>query len=245
MKKTLFTMALVLLAVAAQAQFKMHSNGRITFQTLTNTTNQGIVFGPAPDWNVYLNGDVYFHKNALFTRVTSGYQGMNIAYTTNQYASTWVVAYPNWTTLTFYVRATGAAYATAHYTITSKAGTGSKGEDDEPISGTEALEVISGLNGYYHAPEEHEIPDLENDENVDSEAVEAMYADFDKRSVELSGADFVEAFPEGVRTDPQNRLCINYSSVVTMLVEAVKEQQREIEELRKTLEENGLVRKQR
>ena len=221
MKKSLFTMALVLLAVAAQAQFKMHSNGRITFQTTTNTASQGVAIDPYPSWTTTFNGDTYFTKSALFTKVTSGYQGMNMAYTTNQYASTWVVAYPNWTTLTFYVRATGAAYATAHYTITSKSGTGSKGENDEPISGTEALEVISGLNGYYHAPEEQEIPDLENDENVDPEAVEAMYADFDKRSVGLSGNDFVEAFPEGVRTDPQNRLCINYSSVVTMLVEAV------------------------
>ena len=243
MKKTLVTMALVLLAVAAQAQFKMHSNGRITFQTLTNTTSQGIVFGPAPDWNVDLNGDVYFHKNALFTKVTSGYEGMNMAYTTNQYASTWIVTYPDWTTLTFYVRATGAAYAKTYYTITNRSDTGSKGYDAEPITGTEALEVISGLKGYYHDPEEQEIPDLENDENVAPEAVEAMYADFGKRSVGLSGDDFVEAFPEGVRTDPQNRLCISYSSVVTMLVEAVKEQQREIEELRSTLEENGLMKK--
>ena len=93
--------------------------------------------------------------------------------------------------------------------------------------------------------EELEIPDLENNENVAPDAVEAMYADFGKRSVGLAGTDFVEAFPEGVRTDPQNRLCISYSSVVTMLVEAVKEQQKEIEELRKALEENGLMKKQR
>ncbi len=86
---------------------------------------------------------------------------------------------------------------------------------------------------------------MENNEFVDPDAVDAMYADFEKRSVGLSGTSFLEAFPEGVRTDPQNRLCIDYQSVVTMLVEAVKEQQREIEELRKTLEENGLVRKQR
>ncbi len=245
MKKNFITLAIVLFAMAAQAQIKMHTNGCITFQTLANTSNQGIVFGPAPDWNVDFNGNTYFHNDVLFTKVTSGYQGMNMAYTTNPHASAWIVAYPNWSTLTFYVRATGVAYATDFVTISNGSKNDSKSDDGEPVLGAEALEVISGLKGYYHAPEEQEIPDLENDENVDPEAVEAMYADFGKRSVSLSGVDFVEAFPEGVRTDPQNRLCISYSSVVTMLVEAVKEQQREIEELRRTLEENGLMKKQR
>ena len=34
MKKSLITIAIVLLAVAAQAQIKMHSSGRITFRPL-------------------------------------------------------------------------------------------------------------------------------------------------------------------------------------------------------------------
>ena len=239
MKKSLLTLAIVLLAVVAQAQIKMHSNGRVTFQTTANTATQGVTIDPAPTWTTNFNGDAYFWKTVYFTKPTTGYQGMNMAYSTNEHASTWVVAYPNWNTLTFYVRVKGDAYAKTYYTITNASNHDSKGEDEEPISGTEALEVISGLQGYYHAPEELEIPDLENDENVDPEAVEAMYADFEKRSVGLSGADFVQAFPEGVRTDPQNRLCINYSSVVTMLVEAVKEQQREIEELRTALDKIG------
>ena len=71
---------------------------------------------------------------------------------------------------------------------------------------------------------------------MDPEAVEAMYADFEKRTAALSGSNLEEVFPEAVRTDPKNRLCIDYQSVVTMLVEAVKEQQREIEELRGALE---------
>lgn len=244
MKKNIVTMAFVLLAIAAQAQIKMHSDGRITFQTLANTNAQGVTIGPAPDWNTDFNGNTYFKGNTMFTKITSGYQAMTMTHSTNQYASTWVVAYPDWNTLTFYVRVKGDAYAKHHYTITNRLDD-SKGESGEPISGTESLKVISGLQGYYHAPEEVEIPDLESDEGVDPKAVEAMYADFGKRTVGLSSSDFVEAFPEGVRTDPQNRLCIDYSSVVTMLVEAVKEQQREIEDLRKALEENGLMRKNR
>ena len=244
MKKSIITTALVLLAVGAQAQIKMHNNGRITLQTIANTNAQGVSIGPAPDWNVDFNGNVFFNKEVYFNNPTIGYAWMNCAHTTNPFASTWVVAHPNWNTLTFYVLAYGDAYANNHYTITSSVSDERlKGREAESIDGVEALDVISKLNGFYYAPVEMEIPNLENDENVDPEAVEAMYADFEKRSVGLSGIDFVEAFPEGVRTDLQNRLCINYSSVVTMLVEAVKEQQREIEELHKILEDNGLIGK--
>lgn len=101
---------------------------------------------------------------------------------------------------------------------------------------------MNGLNGYYFAPENVEIPHLENNEFVDPKAVDAMYADYRKRSVGLVGDNVEDAFPEAVRTDAQNRYCIDYQSVVTMLVEAVKEQQREIESLRHILEENGLTR---
>jgi len=76
---------------------------------------------------------------------------------------------------------------------------------------------------------------------VDPEAVEAILADTEKRTAGLSGSNLEEVFPEAVRTDPKNRLCIDYQSVVTMLVEAVKQQQEEIVLLRKTLEEHGLM----
>lgn len=241
MKKSLITIAIVLLAIAAQAQIKMHSNGRITLQTLANSTSQGVVFGPAPNWNVDINGDTYFHEDAIFIKPTTGYEGINMAYTTNANASAWIVSYPNWNTVTFCVKATGVAYANNYLTF-SQLINNSKGEDNEPVTGSGALAAITGLQGYYFSPEELEIPDLENDENVNPDAVEAMYADFEKRSVGLSGTSFLEAFPEGVRTDPQNRLCIDYQSVVTMLVEAVKEQQREIEEMSKILEEKGLMK---
>ena len=66
-----------------------------------------------------------------------------------------------------------------------------------------------------------------------------MYADFEKRTAGLSGSNLESVFPEAVRTDMKNRYCIDYQSVVTMLVEAVKEQQREIEELRNALEKVG------
>lgn len=236
MKKSLITLAIVLLAVAAQAQIKMHNNGLITFQTLANTTSQGVTIGPAPNWDVNFNGSVTFKKGTFFLKDAANYEWINCTKTNKTHSMSWVVTYPDWDMPTFYVYGYGVACATNHYTITTNS---NHSKDSEAINGEQALSIISGLNGYYFKPEEQEIPDLENNEFVVPEAVEAMYADFEKRTAGLSGNNLEEVFPEAVRTDPKNRLCIDYQSVVTILVEAVKEQQREIEELRSALEKVG------
>lgn len=232
MKRSLLTLAILLFAMAAQAQFKMHDNGRITFQTLVNSTDYGITMDPAPLWKTNFNGDVHFKQSASFRKNVSSYGWMNCAIANSNTALIWVVS-QDWSTPYFYVRGDGIACATNHYTIPNNSG---HAKGSELINGEEALSIVTGLNGYYFAPEEQEIPDLENNENVDPEAIEAIYADFEKRTAGLSGSNLEEVFPEAVRTDPKNRLCIDYQSVVTILVEAVKEQQREIEELRNVLE---------
>ena len=225
-------MSIVLFAVAAQAQIKMHNNGRITFQTLANTTSQGVSIGPAPNWNVDFNGSVYFHKAAFFVKNAIDFEWLSCSNVSNKHAMSWVVTYPDWDSVNFYVYGNGVACAKNHYTIQSN---NSHNKGLESINGEEAISIIKGLNGYYYDPEEQEIPDLENNEFVVPEAVEAMYADFEKRTAALSGSNLEEVFPEAVRTDPQNRLCIDYQSVVTILVAAVKEQQCEIDELRTAL----------
>lgn len=232
MKKALITLAIFLLAVMAQAQIKMHSNGRITFQTLNNTTAQGVSIGPGPNWTTDFNGNVHFNKSGSFLYNAGAYAWMNCAIASNNHAAVWVVS-PDWDDINFVVFGNGNAYATNHYIIN---GSDDDSKGSEAIDGGEALSIVKVINGYYIAPEEQEIPDLENNEFVAPEAIEAMYADYSKRTASLSGRNLEEVFPEAVRTDPKNRLCIDYQSVVTMLVEAVKEQQREIEELRTALE---------
>ena len=238
MKKALLTLAIVLLAVAAPAQIKMHKNGYITFQTLSTATTQGVSIGPAPDWTVNFNGNVYFKQCGVFIKEASNYDWMNCAKPSNYHVKSWVVAYPEWNTHTFYVYGNGNVYSTRQYTIGSRI---SESKGYEAIDGKEALTVIAGIKGYYYKAEEQDTSGLENAEFVDPEAVEAMLADTEKRTAGLSGSNLEEVFPEAVRTDPQNRLCIDYQSIVTMLVEAVKQQQEEIELLRKALEEHGLV----
>ena len=141
----------MLLAVAAQAQIKMHSNGRITFQTLENTNSKGVSISPAPICNVDINGTTFFHKGVNFTYNSGAYVWMHCALASNDHAAAWVVS-PDWTTPNFFVYGKGDAYAKHHYTITSSSATRTSNEEDsEPIIGSKALEVISGLNGFYFA----------------------------------------------------------------------------------------------
>ena len=242
MKKALLTLSIVLLAVAAQAQIKLHSNGRLTFQTVANTTIEGISIGPAPNWTVDINGPVFMKKCGYFTNPsTTSFVWMSACVTSNANAKCWVVSYPGWNGNTFYVLGDGTVYSSQNRTISRLDSDNAKGIEIEPMEGDEAISILSGLNGYYVAPQNQETPDFENNENVAPEAVEAMIADLTKRTVELSAIELSHIFPDAVRTDPQNHLCIDYQSVVTMLVEAVKEQQRVIEAMRAVLEANGLM----
>ena len=117
-------------------------------------------------------------------------------------------------------------------------------EDGTPINGRDALNAILGTNGYYYetppliTPEE-----IENNEYVNEAAINGMIADLEKKSIGLSGENLSMLMPDAVRTDTEGRLCIDYNAVVTMLVEAMKQQQEEIEALRQALQENGLLQK--
>lgn len=52
-----------------------------------------------------------------------------------------------------------------------------------------------------------------------------------------------EVLPEAVTADDNDLLYVDYEALTVFLIEAVKEQRQEIIELRRILEENGLMRK--
>ena len=68
MKKTLITIAIVLLAVAAQAQIKMHNSGRISFQSLVDSPGYGVTIDPGPSWTTNFGGAVHFLQGAAFRK---------------------------------------------------------------------------------------------------------------------------------------------------------------------------------
>lgn len=230
MKKALFTLSILLLAAAANAQIKVHDNNWVSIGCLNG--NFGLQVTPG--------GYTYFR-----TENNNNYSWVNLSVADNSTQKHWIVKseYGNNHTQLFYVSGNGYVHSTANYI--TQINVPSKG-NMEPISGREALTAVLGINGYYYDTDPQIMPeDIENSEYVSEEAVDGMIADLEKKSVGLSGENLAEVLPDAVRMDTEARLCIDYNAVVTMLVEAVKQQQAEIKSLRQVLEENGLIEPER
>lgn len=234
MKKALMTLAIVLLAVAAQAQIKVHDDGQVSLGSLNKT--YGVQVGP--------NGYTYFR-----TQNYANYGWANLSMANAWGQQHWIVEnhFNNSTNCykkhMFYVFGNGNVYATDYLSLDYSSNCLYGNRDNSRIGSEEALSVILNLEGYYYNAEPMVTPEeIENNENIDVEAMEGMIGDLEKRNVGLSAENMAEVFPDAVRTDPQARLCIDYQAVTTMLVEAIKQQQAEIILLQKALEENGLMR---
>lgn len=228
MKKALFTLAILLLAVAAQAQIKVHDDNWVSIGCLNG--DFGLQVTPS--------GLTYFR-----TQIHTDYSWANLSMANKSTQRHWIVQNQydpeNLGDHLFYVSGDGHVHSVSTL-ITEIRGVSKS--NVEPISGGDALATILEINGYFYETDPLVTPeDIESSEYVDEEAVSGMIEDLGKRSVGLSGENLAGVFPDAVRTDPEARLCIDYNAVVTMLVEAVKQQQAEIELLRKTLEENGLL----
>jgi len=111
----------------------------------------------------------------------------------------------------------------------------------EKIDGEEALTIINQISGFYYEPKEVEIPNLEGNEFVAQEAIPDLISDYSKRIVGLSARELSEVFPDAVRSDSDGHKCIDYNSVLTMLVEAFKQQQARMDGLENVLKKNGLI----
>lgn len=229
MKKALFTLIMVLLAVAAHAQLKIRSNGHVSLGCLTTT------YGA----QVKPNGYVYFKP-----KYDSSYTWGEGAISREAHQKQWVVLndydQDSLNKHMFYVYGYGGVHAAAYYTFNTPPNNSHR-DAPESINGEDALSSILGLQGFYFTEDMPSQEDIENSEFVQEDAKTGMINDIEKRSIGFMAENVEEVIPDAVRTDPEARLCINYQSIVTILTEAVKQQQQEIQLLRKTLEENGLL----
>ena len=232
MKKTLLTLAVVLLAVVAQAQtsIKVHDNSQISFQSAT--TSNGIQF--------FRTGEASFEPN-----ITTAYDQATGAKLRSLLTKAWVVKLNGNVNLpsdSFYVYGNGNVFAYGSYLTYSPIRSDSK--DSTPIEG--ASELVSSMNGYYMDSNEFEgiePEDIENNGNVFPEALDGLLNDLEKgRIIGMYGEELEAILPEAVRHDPEGGMAINYDAVVTVLVEAFKEQQARISQLEAILEENGLMK---
>lgn len=229
MKKNFFILAIMLFAVVAQAQIKIHDDNWVSIGCLNG--DFGLQVTPI--------GYTYFR-----TQDSIDYSWAVLSMANIDTQKHWIVQNlykpQHKDDFTFYVSGDGKVHSKANYITEIQGST----RDMEPINSREALNSILGINGYYYETDSQITPEsIESSEYVSEEAVSGMIADLEKKSIGLSGENLVEVLPDAVRTDTDARLCIDYNAIVTMLVEAVKQQQTEIDCLRQTLEENGLLRK--
>ena len=235
MKKFTIILSLTLfVGLLAQAQtpppFKIHSNGRVSFQS--SSTSGGV--------QINTDGRTSFEPSNS-TSGTSLVQTVILS----DLVRTWSVRYlgnnRDYPDFRFYVTGGGDAYAHNHYTINLGGHEPSKGQ--YPIENATGL--VSSLNGYYYDINDFDgfEPDFVNNPNIAPEAVEGMLKDLEiDKALGLSVDDLEEVLPEAVRHDPEGMVYINYSAVIPVLVEAFKEQQARIEQLEAILKENGLLK---
>lgn len=225
MKKYILTTIILFSAVVIHAQIKVHSDGHVSLGSLTST--YGIQVYPIGSFSCRtLNNTQYSLANRSKANV--------------DHQKHWVVkdCYSNSESDWFYVYGNGTACSTHHYTIQqndSRAGA-------EQINSEEALATVLQMKGFLY--EENNMlteEEIQENEYVREEAKEEMIKDLRKKTAALSAENLASVFPDAVRTNPDNHTCIDYQAVITMLVEAVKQQQEEIEFLRMALEENGLT----
>lgn len=105
--------------------------------------------------------------------------------------------------------------------------------------------MVSSMTGYFVDTNEFEgitPEEIESSSNINPEALEGILFDMEKsRTAGLMAEELEGILPEAVRHDPDGFVGINYNAVVTVLVEAFKEQQAKIEQLETILRENGLL----
>lgn len=231
MKKPFITMALVLFAMAAQAQtsFKIHNSGQLSLQS--STTSYGI--------QIPTNGVMSIEPN-----ITSAYGIVAQTKARHRLAMAWAInqaftpVYP--VAHTVYVLGNGTVFAYTGYFTYSSPGFGSK--NHYPIEG--ASRLVSSMKGYYLDSNEFEgvtMEDLEDNPNIAPEALEGILKDIENGKTVGMHADELEAIlPEAVRHDPDGGVGINYDAIIPVLVEAFKEQQARIDQLEAIIRENNL-----
>lgn len=208
------------------AQIKVHDDGQISLQSLSKT--DGV--------QVDVAGRASFEPN-----LTANYARLVQTKARTNYVKAWIVnnvtGLMNYDGDIFYVMGNGDLYSGNHYIINHEQGA----RNGIPIEG--ASSILSEMTGYYLESHEYDNidPDFEDNPNVSPEAVGGLMQNLKiNRNVGLSAEELENVFPEAIRHDAEGKTGINYNAIVTVLVEAFKEQQTRIDRLEFLLRENGL-----
>ncbi len=89
--------------------------------------------------------------------------------------------------------------------------------DEKVIAFDHPLQALQKLNGFYYYWKKNEFPDMEFN---------------DQRQIGFSAQEVEKLFPEVVMTDANGYKSVDYGRLTPVLVEAIKEQQKQIDELK-------------
>ncbi|PID92534.1 MAG: hypothetical protein CSA96_02840 [Bacteroidetes bacterium] len=130
----------------------------------------------------------------------------------------------------FWVLGNGNVYSVNAY-ITSDS---TKKKNIEPISN--ALEKIQGINGVtYSLKSGDELGETTLKEDLDIEVTKAETSNIEERSAGVLSQEVKKVLPEAVRTLEDGSEVVSYNDIVALLVEAVKEQQEQLDRLNSLL----------
>lgn len=191
------------------AQIKVHQDGQISLQTLSNSYSNGVQIHPS--------GRVFFN-----TTDTEAWHWVTMANPKHQHGKCWIVSYPNRNNHNFFVTGNGYVYRIGSL----KRSDISLMSDNTPIE--RAGEMLDRITGYYYIPIDD---NTEKDLNTKKEV-----------RVGIPAQDVQKVIPEAVKEDSDGMLYLDYDVLTVFLIETVKEQRKEIEEMRKTLIEHGLLK---
>ena len=208
MKKALLTMAVVLLAIVAPAQIKVHDDGQISLGSLDKT------------YGVQVRSDGYTTFRTQYS--TSG-SWATLSYSRHNYQKHWIVANladtNNPGLHTFFVQGNGHIYSRGNWIDSDS------NDQSDCLNIENAGNTLDSIHGFSYTPTE-EI----------SESKSGTH-----RQIGGSAQELEKVLPEAVASDESGVLYVDYKALTAYLIEAVKEQRREMKLMRKTLEEHGLL----
>ena len=207
MKRSFFTLAIVLLAVAAQAQIKVHDDGHVSIGSLTHS--YGV--------QVHPNGYTSFR-----TQSDAPWGWATLSYANDSLQKHWIVANPSLAPNDhpFFVTGNGWVYKSGNW---RRADANLQSETAEV---TNAGAVLDSITGVWYIPANEVSGGTKEEKN---------------KRLGVVAQDLERVLPEAVTADENGLLYVDYDALTVFLIEAVKEQRREMELMRKTLEEHGLL----
>ncbi|MDR2083649.1 MAG: T9SS type A sorting domain-containing protein [Bacteroidales bacterium] len=213
----------ILFAYPLKSQIKIHDDQHISLMSLTKSG--GIQIQPS--------GYTYFSP-----QLYNAWAWMNLTYAKHQHSKSYIVQMINDTIHTFCVLGNGGVYYTNLLAFSNRTGSESKSEIEN------ASEIISKLNGRYFAQNSTLInydslyKDLTENKYVSKDAIEGLITDYSKKEIGLIAGDIEKVLPDAIRTFSDGRKAIDYNAIIVVLVEAFKEQQEEINYLRRLIEKS-------